>query len=130
MKDPQKTMANVNQMTWPQLEELMSQELNTIPVQYHVVFEYVFRKPWPKFVEFIMHLSKKDFSTISSVHNQLLMLGDLTESEITELVLIGSFNSWENKSPKVEFYLISRLFHRRPRKRSILTNIRVAIDNI
>ena len=131
MKPIKKTIEKVNQMTWQDLQSLVEQEINTVPAKYHIIFEYAFQQPWLNLVKMLKSLSGKDYPTISDVHNKLLMygLGDLSESDVVELTIVSWLNM-RDKSPKVEYYLISRMLHTRHREDGVIAKIRHALEEL
>ncbi len=108
-------LKNTEGMSWEALRELATKELSTIPPNEHIVFEAVFGKKWPEFVQFILSLAGKSYDEISPVSKQMAGLGDLSQNEVMELTIIATLNKTQLKSSKIEYYQICRLLHRKRR---------------
>ena len=63
----------------------------------------------------ILELAEKDYNVIAEARKSLMMLGDLSESELLELTILCFFNETQHKSPKVEYYMVGRFLHTRPK---------------
>jgi len=102
-------------VSWEELRELATKELSAIPPNEHIVFEAIFGTEWPQFEQFILSLAGKSYDEISPVSKQMAGLGDLSQNEIMELTIIATLNKTQLKSPKIEYYQICRLLHRKQR---------------
>lgn len=122
MIDPEKRLTRVEQTSWDDLRGLAEKELDTIPINDRIVFEAVFRRNWEDFRGYVLDLAGQDFQAISKTHNRLAMFGDLDQSEVVELTALAVLNSARYRSAKLEYYLVTRLLHTRPK--GVLGHIR------
>ena len=111
----EKKISKIRAMTANQLQAEIIENLSKLPTSHRAVFVFVLNKKWAEIVATYGSLSDKSYPELKKLREPLTMLGDLSGSDVHELVGITMANEMVYKDSKVEMYLIK-----------ILTNTRLA----
>jgi hypothetical protein len=109
----EKKISEIRAITVNQLQAEVIENLSKLPTEYRAVFVFALKKNWEEIIATYGALSDKSYAELKKLREPLTMLGDLSGSDINELVGITMVNELVYKDPKVEIYLIKRLTNRR-----------------
>ena len=109
----EKKISKIRAMTVNQLQAEIIENLSELPTKHRVAFVFVLKKKWDEIVATYGSLSDKSYPELKKLREPLTMLGDLSGSDVHELVAITMANEMVYKDPKVEMYLIKRLTNTR-----------------
>jgi hypothetical protein len=109
----EKKISKIRAMTVRQLQDDVNKNLSKLPKSHRAVFVFVLNKRWGEIVATYGSLADKSYPELKKLREPLTMLGDLSGSDVHELVGITVVNETVYKDPKVEMYLIKRLTNRR-----------------
>lgn len=109
----EKKISKIRAMTVNQLQDEVIENLSKLPTNHRAVFVFVLNKKWGEIVATYWSLADKSYPELKKLREPLTMLGDLSGSDVQELVGITMVNEMVYKDPKVEMYLIKRLTNRR-----------------
>lgn len=115
----EKKISKIQAMTVRQLQYEVNKNLSKIPKRYRPAFVFVLNKKWYEIVATYGSLADKSYQELKKLREPLTTLGDLSGSDIPELVGITMVNEMVYKDPKVEMYLIRRLTNTRLASRLI-----------
>ena len=100
-------------MTIGQLQDDVNTNLSKLPKSHRAVFVFVLNEKWGEIVATYGSLADKNYQELKKLRDPLVMLGDLSGSDVHELTGVTVVNESVYKDPKVEMYLIKRLTDRR-----------------
>lgn len=100
-------------MTSRQLQDDINKNLSKLSKSHRSAFVFVLNKKWSEIVETYGSLANKSYPELKKLREPLTTLGDLSGSDVHELVVITMINEMVYKDPKVEMYLIKRLTNTR-----------------
>jgi hypothetical protein len=109
----EKKISKIRAMTVRQLQDDVNTNLSKIPKSHRPVFVFVLNKKWGEIVANYGSLADKSYPELKKLREPLTTLGDLSGSDVHELVGITVVNENVYKDPKVEIYLIRRLTNTR-----------------
>ena len=115
----EKKISKIQAMTVGQLQYEVNKNLSKIPKKYRPAFVFVLNKKWDEIVATYGSLADKSYQELKKLRESLTTLGDLSGSDIPELVVVTTVNEMVYKDPKVEMYLIRRLTNTRLASRLI-----------
>ena len=115
----EKKISKIQAMTVRQLQYEVNKNLSKIPKRYRPAFVFVLNKKWDEIVATYGSLADKSYQELKKLRESLTTLGDLSGSDIYEIVAITMVNEMFYKDPKVEMYLIRRLTNTRLASRLI-----------
>jgi len=115
----EKKISKIQAMTVRQLQYEVNENLSKIPKRYRPAFVFVLNKKWDEIVATYGSLADKSYQELKKLRESLTTLGDLSGSDIHEIVGITLVNEMVYKDPKVEMYLIRRLTNTRLASRLI-----------
>ena len=109
----EKKISKIRAMTVRQLQDDINKNFSELPERYRPVFVFALKKRWSEIVATYGSLADKSYPELKKLREPLAMLGNLSGSDVHELVGITVVNDMVYKDPKVEMYLIKRLTNRR-----------------
>lgn len=115
----EKKISKIQAMTVGQLQYEVNKNLSKLPKRYRPAFVFVLNKKWDEIVATYGSLADKSYQELKKLRESLTTLGDLSGSDIHEIVAITMVNEMFYKDPKVEMYLIRRLTNTRLASRLI-----------
>lgn len=109
----EKKISKILAMTSRQLQDDINKNLSKLSKSHRSAFVFVLNKKWSEIVETYGSLANKSYPELKKLREPLTTLGDLSGSDVHELVVITMINEMVYKDPKVEMYLIKRLTNTR-----------------
>jgi hypothetical protein len=109
----EKKISKIQAMTVNELQYEVNKNLSKLPKKYRLAFVFVLNKKWDEIVATYGSLGDKSYQELKKLRKQLSTLGDLSGSDIREIVGISLVNEMVYNDPKVEIYLIKRLTNTR-----------------
>ena len=109
----EKKISKIQAMMVRQLQDEINKNLSKLSKSHRPAFVFVLNKKWDEIVATYGSLANKSYLELKKLREPLTTLGDLSGSDIHELVGITVVNETVYKDPKVEMYLIKRLTNRR-----------------
>jgi hypothetical protein len=109
----EKKISKILAMTSEQLQDDINKNLSKLSKSHRSAFVFVLNKKWSEIVETYGSLANKSYPELKKLREPLTTLGDLSGSDVHELVVITMINEMIYKDPKVEMYLIKRLTNTR-----------------
>lgn len=109
----EKRISKIQATTTIQLQNDIITNLSKISEKHRPAFVFVLKMKWDEVLATYGSLVGKSYAELKKLREPLTMLGDLSGSDVNELVAITIINEMVYKDPKVEMYLIKRLTNTR-----------------
>lgn len=109
----EKKISKIRAMTVEQLQDDVNKNFSELPKKYRNVFVFALKKEWDEIIATYGSLADKSYPELKKLREPLIMLGDLSGSDVIEISDITAINETVYKDPKVEMYLIKRLTNTR-----------------